>query len=196
MFHSIPAAVAARMSELERIDAEQRRGELPRRERLCQVPPETGRLLALLAAAAPPGDIVEVGTSGGYSTLWLALAARQTGRRIRTFERFPRKAALARETFARTGVAERIELRVGDARERLQEVAAPAFAFLDAEKEEYPAYLEALVGRMAPGGIVAADNVHSHRAILQPFVDAVLADTRLDALVLPVGKGVLVARIA
>ena len=76
MFSEIPTSVLDRMSELELRDAKDRADGTPRLERLRQVPPETGRFIALWAAAAPKGSIIEVGTSAGYSTLWLALACR------------------------------------------------------------------------------------------------------------------------
>lgn len=194
MFHDIPAAVIERMRFLEALDQEQRRSEVPRKKRLCQVPPETGRFLALLAAAAPPGALVEVGTSGGYSGLWLALACRATGRRLRTYEALEEKAALARETFEVAGVLPLVEAVLGDARAHLERERDVAFLFLDGEKEEYADCFARAAPNLVPGGIVVADNVHSHRAILDPFVDGVLADASFDATVVPIGKGLLVAR--
>lgn len=100
MFHDIPAPVAAQMAALERRDAADRADGTPLLERLRQIPPETGRFLAVMAATAPDGPVDEVGTSAGYSTSWLTLAVRATRRRVTTFELLPTKAARARETFA------------------------------------------------------------------------------------------------
>ncbi|WP_456414850.1 O-methyltransferase [Oceanithermus profundus] len=194
MFHDLPEALRARMAELEAIDARDRTDGTPHRRRLRQVPPETGRFLALLAAAAPAGAIVEVGTSAGYSTLWLALAARASGRTVTTFEVLPEKVALARETFARAGVEDVVRLVEGDARDAVAGLDAVGFAFLDAEKGAYPALYEALLPRLVPGGPLAADNVLSHAEVLGPFVDRVIGDRRVDAVVVPIGKGVLLAR--
>jgi caffeoyl-CoA O-methyltransferase len=80
MFNDIPTNVIERMHELEQLDAQDRDNATPRLERLRQIPPETGRFIALWAAIAPRGAIIEIGTSAGYSTLWLSLACRATGR--------------------------------------------------------------------------------------------------------------------
>lgn len=194
MFAEIPAAMATRMHELEARDADERRRGLPAADRLCQVPPETGRLLALLAAAAPAGEWLEVGTSAGYSTLWLALAARATGRRVRTLERAEWKLALARETFAQVGVEDVVELVAGDAREALAEAGPIGFCFLDAAKSEHADYYALAVPRLLPGGLLVADNIASHAEALAPFVANALADPRLDVVVLGVGKGLLIGR--
>ena len=95
MFHNIPDSIQQRMRHLEAIDARDRVDGTPRMERLRQIPPETGQFLALLAANTPPGDWIEIGASAGYSTLWLALAARQIGAEITTYEVLAEKAALA-----------------------------------------------------------------------------------------------------
>jgi predicted O-methyltransferase YrrM len=125
------------MRLLEELDAKDRTDGTPRMQRLRQIPPETGKFLALLTAGAPAGPILEIGTSAGYSTLWLAVAARALGRRVVTFEVLPEKVKLAQETFRAAGVEETVELIAGDAREHLARYDSIAFAFLDAEKEVY-----------------------------------------------------------
>lgn len=194
MFHQIPEAMAARMRDLERLDAADRLDGTPRPQRLRQIPPETGRFLALLARMAPPGLIVEVGTSAGYSTLWLALACRDAGRRLTTYEVLPEKVTLAQATFALAGVEEVVDLVVGDARSHLAELEGIAFCFLDAEKEVYADCYELVVPRLVPGGLLVADNAINHAETLQPMIDRALADERVDALVVPIGKGELVCR--
>ena len=99
MFHNIPPAVQGQMERLEAIDARDRVDGTPHRQRLRQIPPETGKFLAILTASAPKGEIIEIGTSAGYSTLWLALACLPAGRMITTFEIQQEKATLAAETF-------------------------------------------------------------------------------------------------
>lgn len=95
MFHDIPQLMAERMRYLEEIDSKDRIDGTPRLTRLRQIPPETGKFLALLAASAPNGEFIEIGTSAGYSSLWLALACRAKGSRLTTFEILPEKAELA-----------------------------------------------------------------------------------------------------
>ena len=194
MFEQIDAAMRARMAELEAIDARDREDGTPHAERLRQVPPETGRFIALLAASAPPGDWVEVGTSAAYSTIWLALAARARGATITTYELSEYKLALARETIARTGIGDVVRLVQGDARDHLPAHASIAFCFLDAEKDVYADCFEIIVPRMPSGGLLVADNAISHAAELGPMIERALADPRLDGVVVHIGTGDLVCR--
>ena len=89
----------------------------PALKRLRQVPPETGKFLALMAAGAPEGEVVEIGTSAGYSTMWIALACEMLGRTLTTFEVLPEKVKMARETFKLVEVEAIVTLVEGDARE-------------------------------------------------------------------------------
>jgi predicted O-methyltransferase YrrM len=86
MFHKIPAKMLSKMRELEQIDLRDRVDGTPQSKRLRQVPSEVGRFIAILAASAPEGRWVEIGTSAGYSTLWLALAARTRHSKVTTIE--------------------------------------------------------------------------------------------------------------
>jgi predicted O-methyltransferase YrrM len=194
MFHDLPQPVLDRMRLLEERDTRDRHDGTPRLERLRQIPPQVGRLLAILAANAPEGPIVEIGTSAGYSTMWLALAARATGRRITTFEVLPEKIALARETFEHAELGDVVELIHGDARSFLAGSSSIAFCFLDAEKEIYGECYEAVVPNLVPGGLLVADNAINHRPTLQPMLDRALEDPRVDALIIPIGNGELLCR--
>jgi len=194
MFHDIADRVLTRMQTLEGIDSKDRADGTPRLQRLRQIPPETGKFIAMLAATAPAGRWIEIGTSAGYSTLWLALACRETGHRVTTFEVLPAKVELARETFALAGVDDVVELVAGDAREHLGRIGQISFCFLDAEKEVYADCYEAVVPKLVTGGLLVADNAINHREALGPMLDRALSDERVDAMVVPVGKGELVCR--
>ena len=194
MFHDIPPRMLDRMRELERLDREDRADGTPRLERLRQIEPEMGKFLALWAAAAPDGQYVEIGTSAGYSALWLALACRAAGRSLTTFEVLPGKVALARETFLRAGVGDVVRLVEGDFLAHVERFDRIGFCFLDAEKEVYGACYDAVVPRLVRGGVLIADNAINHRETLQPMLDAALADERIDALIVPVGKGEMLCR--
>jgi caffeoyl-CoA O-methyltransferase len=194
MFHDIPRAIADRMGQLETLDAEDRTDGTPYLERLRQIPPETGRFIALLAAASPAGRYIEIGTSAGYSTLWLALACRAAGRKITTFEILDHKADLARETIRLAGVEDTVELVHGDALAFLPDYDDIAFCFLDAEKDLYLRFYELVVPKMVSGALLVADNAINMADVLQPMIDRSLADDRVDAMVVPVGKGELVCR--
>jgi caffeoyl-CoA O-methyltransferase len=194
MFHRISPDMRARMATLEAVDARDRVDSTPKEKRLRQIPPETGRFLALLAAGAPPGGCLEVGTSGGYSGLWLALACRERQSRLVTFELDPRKVHLAHETFSAAGVEPWVEVVEGDALALLPAYSQVSFCFLDTEKELYMPCYELVIPRLVAGGWLAADNVISHAANLNDFLTRAMTDQRVDATVVPVGKGVLLCR--
>jgi predicted O-methyltransferase YrrM len=194
MFHPIPEAILNRMHELEAQDAIDREDGTPRQGRLRQIPPVTGKFLALLCASAPAGGVLEVGTSGGYSSLWLALACRERGDQLTTFEILKEKVARANQTFEAAGLSGQIQLIHGDARDVISGYTGVAFCFLDAEKDVYLDVYEKVVPNLVPGGILAADNAINHAEPLADFLAHAENDTRVDALVVPVGKGILVCR--
>ena len=194
MFHNLSGALLDRMRFLEELDARDRLDGTAHLKRLRQIPPETGKFIALLAAGAPAGKCLEIGASAGYSTLWLAIACRQTGRKVVTFELLAEKLKLAEETFKLAGVEDVVELKTGDARDFLPEYQAISFCFLDAEKDIYIDCYNIIVPNMVSGGIFTADNAISHQESLQPMIDIALADTRVDSLIVPIGKGILVCR--
>jgi predicted O-methyltransferase YrrM len=183
---------------------------------LIQVPPRTGRFLEILVRATGARRIVEVGTLGGISALWMArgLPSPQensggsaSGPRIVTLEKEPEHARLAREAVERAGEEDRIEIRVGDAADLLPELADGAWdlVFLDADKESYPLYGRHARRLLRPGGLLVADNAFWHGKILDPepgddatralveFQEGLAAGSGFQATVVPVGDGVLVA---
>ena len=182
------------MAYLETIDARDRQDGTPQAQRLRQVPPDTGRFLAILAAGAPPGQLLEVGTSAGYSGLWLSLACRQREDRLTTFEVDPHKVRIARETFRLAGVEDVVQVVHAGAHQQLAEFERVAFCFMDAEKDNYQQVYELVVPNLVTGGYFAADNALNHRDELEPFIHHALTDSRVDGLVVPVGKGVLLCR--
>jgi predicted O-methyltransferase YrrM len=195
MFHNIPKPILNRMRELEDQDSLDREDGTPHLQRLRQIPPVTGKFLALLCASAPQGGVLEVGTSGGYSSLWLSLACQARGDHLlTTFEIMEKKVARANETFEVAQVSDQIQLIHGDAREVIAGYREVAFCFLDAEKGVYMDIYEKVVPNLVPGGILAADNVVSHAEALSDFVAQAEDDARVDALVVPIGKGILICR--
>ena len=99
MLHTIPELVKKRMKYLEELDAQDRADGTPRMQRLRQIPPETGKFLSILAASAPKGKFLEIGTSAGYSTMWIALACMERNIKVKTFEILKEKVKIASETF-------------------------------------------------------------------------------------------------
>jgi caffeoyl-CoA O-methyltransferase len=194
VFHDVPELILQKMGELEKRDAVDRLDGTGRLERLRQIPPVTGRFVALLAASAPEGAWIEIGTSAGYSALWLALACRERGRTLTTFEILAAKSAMAAQTIAAAGVGDVITLVEGDFLAHVDTLGEVGFCFLDAEKDVDASCYEAVVTRLVPGALLVADNAISHQTDLQPMLDAALSDPRVDALIVPIGKGELVCR--
>ncbi|HEX2501316.1 MAG TPA: O-methyltransferase, partial [Methylomirabilota bacterium] len=144
--------------------------ETERPLRMLNITPDTGRFLWILVRAARATRILEVGTSNGYSTIWLADAARATGGRVVTLEHDPNKVRLARENLQRAGVAGWVDVRQGPAADTLSGLPGPFdLAFLDADRASYRTYLELVVPKLVPGGLLVADNVVSHRSELEDF---------------------------
>jgi caffeoyl-CoA O-methyltransferase len=194
MFHSIRPSIIERMKYLENIDTKDRGDGTPRLQRLRQIPPETGKFISLLAANAPDGEYIEIGTSGGYSTLWLALACEELDRKIITFELMPEKIKIARKTIKFAQMESTIDLIEGDAREYINKFDNLSFCFLDCEKEIYRECYELVIPKLVKGGLLIADNAINHQGTLKPMLDRALNDERVDALIVPIGKGELVCR--
>ena len=194
MFHNIPENISKRMEYLEEIDSKDRIDGTPRLKRLRQIPPETGKFISILAASAPKGEFIEIGTSAGYSTLWITLACKLIGTKVTTFEILQEKIDKAKTTFRQTNVEDYVELIEGDARDYLLDIKNISFCFLDAEKEVYEECYDLVIPNMVKGGILIADNAINHYETLKPMINKALSDQRLDALVVPIGKGELLCR--
>lgn len=159
-----------------------------------------GRFLHVLALATGARRILEIGTLGGYSTIWLARALPEGGSLV-SLEYEPRHAEVARENLAAAGLADRVEVRVGDAAVSLRELAEAGegpfdLVFIDADKPPYAEYLEAAIQLSRPGTLIVADNVVSRGRVaqgpndsdivtgIQRFNDMVTADPRVSAAIL------------
>jgi predicted O-methyltransferase YrrM len=166
-----------------------------RLERFRNVEPPTAELLGVLIRAVGAKGILELGTSNGYSTIWLADAARATGGRVVSVEVEPARTSLAHENLSAAGVAEFVELRVGDAGESLAKSVEGEweFIFLDAERPGYAGYVDDLVRVLAPRGVLAVDNVLSHEHELAEFTALIEAADGLTQTVVPIGAGLRLA---
>ncbi len=140
---------------------------------------QQGKFLSLLAAATGARRILEIGTLGGFSTIWLARGAGPDGR-VTTLEYEPKHAEVARANIDRAGLGDRVEVLVGAALDTLPSVTGGPFdlVFIDADKENNPGYLEWAVKLTQPGSVIVVDNVIREGAILSPDQDAVLRGTR------------------
>jgi len=175
------------MRELEEQNERDQRG-------LRNVSAEVGRCLALLAITAPQGAFIELGSSAGYSTLWLSLAARARGVQLTTVELDEKKVALARENIARAGAAGSVQTVHGDALDYAARCEEIAFCFSDLQPPELNAKVyEKAVPRLVPGGLLVIDNVTSPRP-QKELLDRAENDPRVDCVLLPFAKGDLICR--
>jgi predicted O-methyltransferase YrrM len=139
---------------------------------------QQGKFLSVLATAVGARRILEIGTLGGFSTIWLARGAGPDGR-VTTLEYEPKHAEVARANIDRAGVGDRVEVLVGAALDTLPSVTGPFdLVFIDADKENNPGYLEWAVKLTHPGSVIVVDNVIREGGILSPDQDAVLRGTR------------------
>jgi len=153
------------------------------RQRYRNVPPQDGRLLRLLAESMNARNVVEIGTSTGYSGIWLGLALQKTGGKLTTFEIDPGRAATARDNFKRAGMAGIITLVEGDAHEKVTTLKGPIdILFLDADKQGYIDYLNKLLPLIRPGGLVIAHNITPGMADPK-YMEAITTDPDLETVV-------------
>ena len=157
----------------------------------------TAEFMYILIKAENIQNAVEVGTSNGYSGIWLGKALKETGGHLTTIEYWAKRLDIAKENFKTCGVDEVITTRQGDACEIL--TALPDdfkvdFAFVDANKREYIKYFEILNSHMKVGGYIACDNVLSHKEKCQPFIDAINANSDYENVVLALPAGLSLAR--
>jgi predicted O-methyltransferase YrrM len=163
--------------------------------RFRNVEPETAELLGVLIRAVGARRILELGTSNGYSTIWLADAAQATGGRVLSVDVDPVRTELAQANLVATRLEELVELRTEDAAATLaaSDDAAWEFVFLDAERPAYTDYLPDLLRTLAPGGVLAVDNVRSHEHELAEFTALIEGRAALTQTVVPVGAGLRLA---
>ncbi len=183
------------MAELERFGEANDGSTDERPRRMLNITRDTGEFLSVLVRATGARRVLEIGTSNGYSTLWLAEAARATGGAITTVESSEYKRGLAYVNFARSGLAAFITLVHADAGRHLQgsEQNAFDFIFLDAERPEYPGWWPQLRRILRPGGLLVVDNAVSHVEQMAPFVALVKADPLFATSLVPVGNGEFLA---
>jgi predicted O-methyltransferase YrrM len=194
MFSEISKQMKERMAFLEEIDKKDRNNGTTRLKRLRQIPPETGKFLALLASNCPDGDFIEIGTSAGYSTMWISLATRDKNIKIKTFELLEEKIKLAKETFQKSGISDWVELIQGDALDNLKTIDKIAFCFIDCEKDMYLKCWDLVSDKVIRNGLVIADNAINHYETIKPMIEKAMSDDRFDSIIVPIGNGELVCR--
>lgn len=163
--------------------------------RMLNITPDTGEFLAVLVKATGARRILEIGTSNGYSTLWLADAAAPVDGAVTTIELAHEKIEMARANFARAGLDTRITLLEGDAGAMLDRLFDASFdlLFLDSKRSAYLDWWPDIRRVLRPGGLLVVDNATSHAQEMAAFTAAVRADAAFTTSLVPVGKGEFLA---
>ncbi|HDS1366084.1 TPA: O-methyltransferase [Stenotrophomonas maltophilia] len=182
-------------NELAHFGAENDAREVERGRRMLNITPDTGEFLAVLVRFGTARRVLEIGTSNGYSTLWLAEAADAINGHVTTLEYAEDKAAMARDTFARSGLADRITLVHDDAGPWLAEAADASIdlLFLDSDRGQYAGWWPQLRRVLRPGGLLVVDNATSHAGEMEPLRVLLDADPDFSTSLVPVGNGELLA---
>ena len=185
-----------RMIEAERKGSHMVLGPGGQDRRLRAVGPATGQLINILAKSLPSPTILELGTSFGYSGIWLAEAARASGGRVITMELHDYKSAYARDMATEAGLADYIEFMVGDAVDMIAELPGKLdFVLVDLWKDLYVPCLEAFYPKLNAGAIIVADNMLMPRNDdVKRYGRAVRAKPGITSVMLPVGSGIEVSR--
>jgi predicted O-methyltransferase YrrM len=182
--------VRAVLDRLEREDASERERGLPPEQRSRQVEPTTGRFLFSLVAPQTDCEVLELGGSRGYSSIWLAAGARYLGGRVLSLEHDSAKVEAWRRNVEEAGLEEWTELRDEDAFELLPAIDDVFdVVFLDAEKDDYEELFRLAREKVEPGGVVVADNVLSHPDPLAEYSAARQADPTLLSVTVPLDRG-------
>jgi len=182
-------------NELARLGAENAAREVERGRRMLNITPDTGEFLAVLVRFGAARRVLEVGTSNGYSTLWLAEAAAAIDGHVTTLEFAGDKVAMARANFARSGLGEHITLVHGDAGQWLAQAGEDSIdlLFLDSDRGQYAGWWPQLRRVLRPGGLLVVDNATSHAEEMQPLRVLLDADPDFSTSLVPVGNGELLA---
>jgi caffeoyl-CoA O-methyltransferase len=181
--------IAAVLEQLYAEDAAQRAASLPSSQRTRNVERETGHWLALIVRSMNAPQVLEIGSSNGVSTIWLAAAARQNGGRVTGTEILPERAVEANRNLAAAGLDAVARVVAGDARTTVASLPGSFdLVFIDAEKDDYVDHLETVLDRVRIGGLILADNVISHD--VSAYQAAVRARGDLETVTIPLNRGV------
>ena len=183
------------LARLEAEDADERARGVAREQRARAVVPTTGRFLFALVAPQADCEVLEIGGSRGYSTIWLAAGVRYLGGRVLSIESDPAKCEAWRRNIADAGLEEWAELVEGDAKEILPELEDGFdVVFLDAWKDDYELLFGLARTKLDPGGIVVADNVTTSSTV-EAYAAARQADPTLVSVTVPIGHGLEVTTV-
>jgi caffeoyl-CoA O-methyltransferase len=184
------------LARLEQQDAAERAEGVPREQRARQVARTTGQFLFSFVAPQTDCEVLEIGGSRGYSTVWLAAGVRYLGGRVLSLENDPAKCEAWRTNIVEAGLGDWAELVEGDAFETLPTIDDVFdVVFLDAEKEDYDRLFALAREKLEPGAVVIADNVLSHAETLGLYSKARQADPTLESVTVPLDRGLEISTV-
>ena len=158
------------------------------------IAPENGQFLSILIRSVQARNVLEVGTSNGYSTLWLAAALKETGGRLISLEFDQKRAAEAQRHLQEVGLDSITEIRIGNALDEIPKCDTTFdLVFLDAEKNEYRRYLELALPNIRPGGLIVADDTVTMRDEMPDYIEFVFNTPRLHSVDIPLDDGIILS---
>ncbi len=182
------------LQEIERHGKENDARESERPRMMLNLDPTSAQLISILVRASGVTRGLEVGTSNAYSTIWLAWSLAPVDGRLISIDRNPDKHTLARENLRRANLLDRVELRMGDAVEIVQQLSGPFdLVFLDADRRMFPEVMQILLPKLAPKALVIADNVLSHAEDIAEYLKLISSLADFQHAIVPVGKGLSIA---
>ena len=165
--------------------------------KLLNLEPDTAEIVSILVCSSRAKHVLEIGTSNGYSTIWLAASVGPAGGRVVSVERSREKWTMARDNLLKTGLLQYVDLQLGDATEIVRGLPGPFdFVFFDADRTSAPEQLAVILSKLAPPALILADNVSSHPTEIADYLAMVKSLKQLQHVVIPVGKGLSVALTA
>ena len=188
------AEIRAFLTELYEIGQQNDTWDQERSKKMLNLEPETAQFLYILISSSHRTRILEIGTSNGYSTIWLAWAASHTKGQVISIDRDADKQAQADANLRRAGLRELVDLRCGDGTEIVAGLPGPFdCVFFDADRFSAPAQLTSLMPKLAPDVLLLADNVLSHPTEIAAYLKALEALPQFDRMIVPIGKGLSLA---
>jgi predicted O-methyltransferase YrrM len=158
------------------------------------IAPENGQFLSILIRSIQAQNVLEVGTSNGYSTIWLAAALKETGGKLITLEFDPKRAAEAQAHLKEVNLDDIVEIRVGNALDEIPKCDTTFdLVFLDAQKDEYLRYLELVLPNIRSGGIIVADDTMTMRDEMLDYVEFVFDTPLLHSVDIPLDDGIILS---
>jgi predicted O-methyltransferase YrrM len=182
------------LSEMEEFGRQNDSAQAEYNHRMMNLDPETAKLLSILLLSSRSKAVLEIGTSNGYSTIWIAASIRENGGHVFSVDRSPEKHARARENLLKSGLLDHVSLITGDATAAVQDLKGPWDAvFFDADRITAPEQLRLVYPKLAPTAFLFADNALSHPGEIRSYLEAVDSLPGFTQVIVPIGKGLSIA---